>query len=148
MRFGMFVLLSAALAMAQDFAFQVASPVASQDFHFKAAAFVFRTTGCSSAEAPKISATAEGIISNQRQSVPLKVVEGSKPGVYAVFQSWPRDGQWLVDLTGTCGPATAGALIPVERNGFNRNSAKFFSHRPTNNEIEGSLTELAQKGNK
>jgi len=148
MRFGMFLLVSAALAMAQDFAFQVASPVASQDFHFKAATFVFRTTGCSSAEVPKISASAEGVNNHQRQSVPLKVVEGSKPGVYAVFQSWPRDGQWLVDLGGTCGSATAGALIPIGRNEFNRESAKFFSHRPTNSEIQASLTELAQRGNK
>lgn len=148
MRFGMLLLVSTALAMAQEFAFQVASPVASQEFHFKAASFVFRTVGCSSAEPPKISATAEGVINNQRQSLPLKVVEGSKPGVYAVFQSWSKDGQWLVDLAGTCGNASAGALIPIGPNGFNRESAKFFSHTPTKLEIEASLTAFAQRGNK
>ena len=148
MRLGALLLVSAALAMTQEFAFQVASPVASQDFHFKTAAFVFRTVGCSGAQPPKISATAEGTVTNQRRSVALKVVEGSKPGVYAVFQSWPREGQWLVDLVGTCGNESAGALIPIGLNGFNRESAKFFPHMPTKSEIESSVKELAQEGNK
>lgn len=141
------LLIAAALEMAQGFAFQVASPVASQDFHFKTAAFVFRTEGCSAA-APRISATAEGLSKNQRQSIALKLVEGSKPGVYAVFQSWPREGQWLVDLSGRCGYQSAGALIPIGPNGFNRESAKFFAHAPTKREIETLLKELTQGGNK
>ncbi len=148
MRFGALLMVSAALAMAQGFAFQVASPVASQDFHFKAATFVFRTVGCSGSEAPKISATAEGIDNNQHHSLALKVVAGSKPDVYAVFQTWPRDGQWLVDLAGTCGNESAGALIPIGPNGFNRESAKFFSHAPSKSEIEVSLRLLTQGGNK
>lgn len=148
MRVAALLLSSAAIAMGQDFAFQVASPVASQDFHFKAATFVFRTVGCSGEHSPKISATAEGINNNQRQSLALKVVEGSKTGVYAVFQSWPKEGQWLVDLAGACGTESAGALIPVGPNGFNRESSKFFSHVPTKGEIEASVKDVAQGGNK
>lgn len=148
MHLGMLLLVAALWPAAQDFAFQVASPVASQDFHFKTATFVFRTVGCSGPNVPKVSATAEGVNKDQRQSIALKVVEGSKPGVYAVFQTWPRDGEWLVDIAGSCGNESAGALIPVGPNGFNRQSAKFFSHAPNKSEIEASLKELAQGGNK
>lgn len=146
MRVGLFGLVMPALAIAEGFTFVVGSPVASQDFHFKAATFVFRTEGCNGVVKPKISATAEGINNNQRRSIALKVVAGSKPGVYAVFQSWPKEGEWVVNLEGSCGNASAGALVPIGPNGFVRESAKFFSHPATNAEIDASLKALG--GNK
>jgi hypothetical protein len=139
MRVGRILLAIPALAIAHEFTFVVGSPVASQDFHFKTAAFVFRTEGCSAAEKPKISATAEGINHNERQSIPLKVITGSKPDIYAVFQSWPKEGDWVVDLEGTCGSLNAGALVPIGPNGFIRESARFFSHPATTDEINASL---------
>src|ERR1700727_3007412 len=98
----------AAWAHPVGFTFTIGNPVASQDFHFKTAAFVFRTESCADPAKAQIIATAEGMVKGARQSVALKVMASSKPGVYAVNQSWPAEGDWVVSLRGTCGSASAG----------------------------------------
>jgi hypothetical protein len=133
-----------ALVLAEEFTFTIGSPVASQDFHFKAATFVFRTQGCADPAKSQISGTAEGLVNGARRSVALKVVAGSKPGVYAVYQSWPAEGQWVVNLKGTCANASAGAIVPVGPKGFIRESSKFFPRPATDAEIGTSLTALAK----
>ncbi len=145
-RLGIGSLVIPALAIAQGFTFTVGRPVASQDFHFKTAAFVFRTQGC--AAKPKLSATAEGINDNARQSIALKVIEGSKPGVYAVFRTWPTEGHWIVNLEGACDSSSAGAILPIGPNGFIRESSRFYSRAATKNEIAASLKALTQGGDK
>jgi hypothetical protein len=136
MRLALAAMALPAFSMAQGFSFVVGNPVASQDFRFKMAAFVFRTAGCPSPTTPQISASAEGIVAGQRRSIALKVISGTKPGVYAVTQSWPAEGQWVVNLKGKCATADAGALVAVGPTGFIRESTRFFSHAPTNSEIE------------
>ena len=147
LRFGIAVLAMAALALGEGFTFAIASPVASQDFHFKAATFVFRVEGCPDPAKPQVNATAEGIVKGERRSVALKVMPGNKPGVYAVFQSWPSEGRWVVNLTGTCASMSAGAIVPMGPKGFIRESSKFFPRPATDTEIETSLKALAQGGN-
>src|SRR5204863_5273298 len=124
LRLGIAVLAMAALVMAEGFTFKIGGPVASQDFHLKAAAFVFRTEGCTDPAKPQISATAEGLVKGQRRSVGLKVMPGSNPGIYAVYQSWPAEGQWVVNLKGTCANLGAGAIVPIGPKGFIRESSK------------------------
>src|SRR5580693_8735400 len=101
LRLGIAVCAVAAFAFAQDFKFTIGSPVASQDFQFKSAAFVFRTEGCAEPAKSQIGATAEGLVKGSRRSVALKVMASAKPGVYAVVQTWPAEGDWLVNLKGT-----------------------------------------------
>lgn len=137
----------AALALADGFTFTIGNPVASQDFQMKAVAFVFRTDGCADPAKAQIAATAEGLVKGARRSVVLKVVPGSKPNIYAVFQNWP-EGDWVVNLKGTCGTATAGAIVPIGPKGFIRESAKFFPRPATDAEISDSLKALSQGGNK
>jgi hypothetical protein len=148
-RLGIAALAFALLAMAEGFTFAIGNPVASQDFQFKTAAFVFRTEGCADPAKAQISATAEGIVKGERRSVALKVSPGSaKPGVYAIFQSWPAEGHWVVNLKGSCANLSAGAVVPMGPKGFIRESAKFFPRPATDSEIETSLTALTQGGNK
>jgi hypothetical protein len=150
--------LVAASPLAEGFTFTIASPVASQDFRAKGAVFVFRTEGCADTAKAQISGTAEGILKGERKSVSLQVV-AMKPGVYAVYQGWPPEGSWVVNLRGTCPTATpdesraprqdvAGALVPIGPQGFIRESAKFFSRAATDAEIEKSLKALTQGGKK
>jgi hypothetical protein len=139
---------SALMAIAAGFSFNIGSPVASQDFVSKSAAFVFRTEGCADPAKPQISGTAEGLVNGMRRSVALILVKTSKPGVYAVNQNWPREGGWVVALKGTCGGANAGAIVPIGPNGFVRESAEFFPRAATNAEIEASLKVLPQGGKK
>ena len=148
LRLGIIACAVAALALAEGFTFTIGSPVASQDFHAKAAALVFRTEGCADPASAQVSGNAEGRMKGARKSVPLRVAPMSKPGVYAVYQTWPGDGDWVVNLKGTCASATAGAIIPIGPKGFIRESAKFFARPATEAEIEASLKTLAQGGNK
>src|SRR5580658_9317825 len=148
LRFVMAACAMAALAFAEEFTFTIGSPVAAQDFRAKVAAFAFRTEGCADPAKSQISATAEGLVKGARQSVPLKVAAMSKPGVYAVYQSWPAEGHWVVNLKGTCNDANAGAIVPIGPQGFVRESSKFFPRPATNVEIEASLRALTQSEKK
>jgi hypothetical protein len=136
-----------ALALAEGFTFNIGGPVAAQDFRSKSAAFVFRTQGCDNPAKSQVSGTAEGLVKGARRSAPLKVMTMSQPGLYAVYQSWPAEGGWVVSLKGSCGDASAGAIIPIGPKGFIRVAAKFFARPATDAEIEASLKALTQGGN-
>lgn len=138
----------AAWAHPGTFSFTIGNPVASQDFHFKTAAFVFRTESCADPAKAQISATAEGIVKGVRQSVALKVMAASKPDVYAVNQSWPAEGDWVVNLKGTCAGGSAGAIVPMGPKGFVREASKYFARPATDAEIDASLKALAQGDSK
>jgi hypothetical protein len=148
LQLGIAALIMAAPAMGEGFSFTIGSPVASQDFHFKAAVFVFRTEGCSAPAKAEIFATAEGIVKGERRSITLNVMPGGKPGVFGIYQSWPAEGQWVVDLKGTCANLSAGAIVPIGPKGLVRESAKFFSRPATNSEIDASLKGLTKGGSK
>jgi len=143
-RLGVAACLVAAFAHAEGFTFTIGSPVASQEFQMKTAAFVFRTDGCAEPAKPQITATAEGIVKGARRSVILKVLPGSKPNIFAVFQQWPAEGDWVVNLKGTCAHANAGAIVPIGPKGFIRESSKFFPRSASDAEVETSLKALVQ----
>jgi hypothetical protein len=143
----MAVLALAALALAQGFTFAIGNAVASQDFRLKSAALALRTEGCSDPAKSQISATAEGLVNGARRSIALHVMPASKPGVYAVEQTWPPEGAWVVSLRGTCAGESAGAIIPFGPKGFIRDSAKFFPRPGTAAEIDAALKALAKGGN-
>lgn len=148
LRFGIAVLALMGLALAEGFKFQIGNPVASQEFQTKTAAFVFRTEGCADPAKSEVAGTAEGLVKGERRSVPLKVTAMSRPGVYAVYQTWPSEGAWVVNLKGTCASENAGAVVPIGPKGFIRESSKFFPRPATDAEIKTSLNALAQGGNK
>jgi hypothetical protein len=147
-RIGFAACAVAAVVLAEGFTFTIGNPVASQDFHAKGAMFVFRTEGCAEPAKLQISGTAEGLVKGARRSVTLRVIALTKPGVHAVYQNWPAEGAWVVNLKGTCADASAGAIVPIGPKGFIRESAKFFPRQATNTEIETSLETLTKEGNK
>src|SRR6266404_5412130 len=138
------ILFVATAVSEEKFTLAIASPVAAQDFRAKGASFVVRTEGCADPAKSQISGTAEGILKEVRKSVTLQVVAMPKPGVYAVHQGWPNEGDWVVNLKGSCADATAGALVPIGPKGFIRESAKFFPRPATDAEIEASLKALTK----
>jgi hypothetical protein len=143
------LLISAAsIAFGQTFAFEIGSPVASRDFRFKMATFVFRATGCSDPGKIDVNATAEGLVDGARKSVSLKVLKSSNPGVFAVFQQWDKSGKWVVSVGGSCDGMKAGVLVPMGPKGFVREAAKFFSQTPPASEIEAALKAFPEGGYK
>jgi len=144
LRLGIALCVVATCTLAQDFKFAIGNPVASGDFMVKSAIFVFRTEGCEDPAKLQVSAAAEGLVKGTRRSVVLKVTATVKPGVFAVYQSWPAEGDWVVNLKGTCGSASAGAIVPVGPKGFVRESAKFLSRPASDSEIEAALKARTQ----
>jgi hypothetical protein len=140
---GIVIIAATVLLGGEGFTFTLGSPVAAQDFQFKSAAFVFRTEGCAAPEKPQLSGAAEGLVAGARRSVALRVMTTAKAGVYAIGQSWPPEGKWVVVLKGTCGTQSAGAVVPMGPKGFVRESAKFFPRAPGEADIEASLKALS-----
>jgi hypothetical protein len=147
-RISIAICAGAMLALASGFTFTIGNPVAAQDVQAKVAAFVFRTEGCVDQAKSAISGTAEGLVKGARRSVVLKVAALSRPGVYAVYQNWPPEGDWVVNLKGTCSGENAGAIVPIGPRGFIRESSKFYARPATDAEIETSLKALTQGGNR
>src|SRR5260370_34195130 len=96
LRLGIAVCAVGALALAEGFTFTIGSPVASQDFQAKGAAFVFRTEGCAEPAKSQIGGTAEGLVKRARRPLAPQGIATSKPGVYALKQSWPPEGGSVV----------------------------------------------------
>ena len=144
LRFCLGVFAAAAVLLADGFTFTIGSPVAARDFVAKTAAFVFRTEGCAPPEKADISGTVEGLVKGTRRSVNLNVKATSNPGVYAIYQNWPSEGSWVVNLKGTCAAARAGAIIPLGPRGFIREASKFLSRSATDAEIDAALKALGE----
>jgi hypothetical protein len=132
-------------ATAEEFAIQIANPVAAQSYQMKRSAFVFRTSGCVAPAKPEVTAVAEGRVLGNRRSLPLKVVPASTPGVYGVFREWPEEGVWIVNLTARCSSATAGVLVATDGKTFIREASVFLSHKATEPEIEAALKNAPHK---
>jgi hypothetical protein len=133
------ILTAGQLVYAEDFAIQIASPVAAQSYQMKRSAFVFRTTGCTASSRPEVTATAEGLVSAKRRTLPLKVTAAPTSGVYGVFREWPEEGLWIVNITAHCATATAGALVATNGKTFVRESSVFLTRQATERDIESAL---------
>ena len=70
LRLGIAACAVGALALADGFTFTIGSPVASQDFQAKSAAFEFRTERFAEPAKSQVDATAEGFVKGARRSVP------------------------------------------------------------------------------
>lgn len=78
-----------------------------------------------------VTGKAEGIVSGERRSVPLKFAGTSRTGVYALNKQWPSEGTWVLFITGNQGPnddvtavvelaadgQVATVRVPTERRG-------------------------------
>ena len=153
MKYTWILIALSASAFAADFTLAIGNPVAAsfpgtessptQVRKVKDAAFAVRTENCADPAKVQITGTAEGLVNGARQSVALRLIPGSGPGVYLVSRDWPPQGVWVVNLSGVCAGARAGALVPIGPAGYLRESSKFFPRSTTDAEIEASLKSLA-----
>ncbi len=63
-----------------------------------------------------VTGTAEGLVNGQRRTIELEFTETSRPGVYALKQQWPTEGDWLLAIS-TTGAADASLMVELGSNG-------------------------------
>ena len=136
-------LVAGLTAFAQEFALQVGPPIAGNGQQSKNSLLVVRPGGCSDPSAATITATAEGLVDGARRSVPLTLRSMPTPGVRAVPRDWPEGGVWIVNLVGSCGGKTAGAIVSLGASAnYRREAVKLLAHPATSTEIDASLKAL------
>ena len=126
-------------AWAQSLSLTVGNAIAGQSYAVKSAQFVFRVNGCADLSKAQIKATAEGIVGDARRTTPLRLMPGQPAGVYAIMQEWGNEGKWVITISTTCLSEAAGAIVPVTRMGFVRESTQLLSHAPSQPEIDAAL---------
>ena len=156
MKYTLILITLSVSAFAADFTLAIGSPAAAsvpwsedppgapyQVRKVKDAAFAVRTENCADPEKARVTGTAEGLVNGARRSVTLKLIPGSAAGAYLISREWPVQGVWVVNLSGVCAGAKAGALVPIGPSGYMRESSKFFPRSTTEAEVEASLKSLA-----
>lgn len=133
-------------AWAQSLSLTIGNAVAGQTYAVKGAQFVFRINGCADLSRAQIRATAEGIVGGARRSTPLRVVPAQPEGVYAISQAWGTEGKWVIAISAGCQSDSAGAIVPVNGNGFLRESTQLLSHAPSQPEVEAALKAFTPSG--
>jgi hypothetical protein len=108
----------------------------------KHAVVLARITACHSPEKTVVSATAEGLVGGKRQSIPVKVMNLSTPGAFAVARQWPREGVWTIRLVATnpdYKDYATGMVVPLRNDVYIRADAMHFTHAPTEDEVNSAL---------
>jgi len=121
---------------------EVGNPNANPEAAQKNAVVMARVTACHSPEKTSVVATAEGLVAGKRQTIPLKVINLSTPGMWAVTREWPKEGSWAVNFVATnpdYKDYSPSVVVPVENDSFSWASVKRFYHAPTAAEIAAIL---------
>lgn len=93
---------------AADFSLTIGNPIAANIPRMKTAGLAVRLENCADLSKSSLTGTGEGFSAGARKSVPLQIVAGAAPGVYAVGLGEPLDGpgsQISKQLAGASGRA-------------------------------------------
>jgi hypothetical protein len=107
---------------------------------------VVRPRVCDEVAKVQITGTAEGTVNGARQSVVLNLLPvDPAQGVYAVVQQWPEEGNWVLQLNGSCSSpkASASTLVPMNKSTFIREKTKVLREPATRQQLEALLKELS-----
>src|SRR4051812_14124235 len=85
---------------AGGFFLTLGNPEANPEAKKVNAVLVVRADGCHDAAKAQVTATATGVVNGKRQSIPLQLTKLSQPGTYALAQQWPKEGKWVIALSG------------------------------------------------
>jgi len=126
---------------AAEFSFTIGNPIAANVPRMKSAELAVRLENCADLSKSTLTGIGEGFAAGARKSVPMQIVAGATPGVYAVGLGAPLEGSWVANLKATCGTVRAGAIVPFRGVVFVRESVKVLPRFATDVEIETALKE-------
>ncbi len=125
--------------LAGGFWLQLGNPEASEEARQANAVFTIKAVGCHDPASAQVTATAIGMVNGQRRSIPLKLVALSEPGMFAVSQQWPKDGKWVIELTGRNGELFTNTLVSAGPQGVDRIHAKADMKKFGETEVDAML---------
>jgi len=111
-----FFVLAAVSLTAGGFYLSLEMPTNAHAQQAKDAVLLVESYGCHQPEHAVISASAEGFVKGQRETIELKLYPLSK-GVYAIKRQWPAEGIWLVAVRGSYLGAHRSALLDLAPDG-------------------------------
>jgi hypothetical protein len=109
---------------AGGFLLQLGNPEASAEARKAGAVVTIKAAGCHDPATAQVTATAIGMVNGQRKTIALKVTPLSEPGMFALSQQWPKEGRWVIELTGRNGEQFANILVAAGPDGLDRVHAK------------------------
>jgi hypothetical protein len=124
---------------AGGFYLTLGNPEANPEAKKANAVLVVRADGCHDAEKATVSATATGVVNGKRQTIPLQLTKLSTPGTYALTQQWPKDGKWVIELSGQDQDRSTYTLVPAGPDGVDRLHAKLAMKAFTKTDLESML---------
>ncbi len=135
------VLLLAVPAFAGGFYTELDLPTKQALERAPDAVLLARLVGCHQAEKGTIRATAIGTLDGKQTSIPVRLVALPAPGAYAITQSWPDRGAWVLKLEGShpAFPQGNSTLVKVSGRTVDHANAKFSMKPATASEVAAFL---------
>jgi hypothetical protein len=60
-----------------------------------------------------VEARAEGLVNGERKTLKLTLERTNRDGVYALNQTWPQTGDWVIVIVGAPGDGSVTALVSI-----------------------------------
>jgi len=130
---------------AGTFTLDIGRPSANPEAQAKHAVLVVRVSSCSHPEKTNITATAEGVLSGKRQTIPLTLVPLSGTSTYAVTRQWPSEGKWVVTVVAANSDYQwrPSAIVGLNGETADLTQVKRANRAPTGAEVEAALNSMA-----
>jgi hypothetical protein len=126
------------------------NPDASPEARSHNAVLTLKLAGCHEPEKASLSGSAISVIDGKRQTLPLKLIPLSEPGMYAVTHQWPEQGRWVLQFVATDHGRVTSTLVTAGPGGIDRQGAKMAMRQPAEEDIaallaEGRMSAVARK---
>jgi hypothetical protein len=132
-------LLAAVPLFAGGFYLTLGNPEANPEARKLNAAIVVQAAGCHDPAAAEITATAVGLVNGERRTIPLKLTKLSQAGAFAVAQQWPREGKWVIEISGRNAGMFTNTLVTAGPDGVDRLHARYAMKAFTPADIDSLL---------
>lgn len=141
-KLALLLVLAPAAVWADGLSLTIGPPVAAQlatpEKKFFAT-LALRINGCADLSKAHLTAMGEGLVGDERRSVPTPPAATQIAGTYMVSRQWRNEGKWVVAVTVTCASETAAAIVPVRSDNIIREGIQMLTHAPTKAEIDAAL---------
>lgn len=131
--------VSAVIAYAGGFFISLGNPDASTEARAHNAYVTLKMGGCGEPEKATVSGVAIGIAGSKRQTVDLKLIPLSQPGMYAVPRQWPKEGRWVLRFVARDHDRVTNTLVVAGPQGLERETARYAMKAPSDDDVAALL---------